>query len=64
MIDSFVHPIAQDDARYWLLDSFLHGVVEQDPELTVKKFLRYNVPKILQQLARSQSKSRRKRRTT
>jgi hypothetical protein len=64
MIDSAVHPIAKDDVRYWVLDSFLHGVVEQDPELTVKKFLRYNVPKIIQQLTRSQNKPRRRRRTT
>jgi hypothetical protein len=64
MIDSVVHPIAKYDVRGWVLDSVLHGVVEQDLESTVKKFLRYNVPKIIQQLAGSQNKPRRKRRAT
>jgi hypothetical protein len=66
MIDAFFHPAAEEDPRYWIADTFFHGLVEQNPELTLKKFTRYTLPKILRQLAEEETartrRARRKRR--
>jgi hypothetical protein len=59
LIDSLMHPPARDNLWFWALDGVLHGMVEQDPELTVRKFLRYNAPKIIRQVLRNQKKARR-----
>ena len=61
LIDSFLHPIARQDPYFWVLDSVLHGLVEQDPRVTVEKFVRYNLPKILDQAAKRQKKLRKAR---
>lgn len=52
MIDSLFHPIAHRDPYYWLADTILHALVEQDPSVTVGKFMRYTAPKIIQQAVR------------
>jgi hypothetical protein len=31
-------------------DTVLHGVIEQNPKLTVKKFARYTLPKIIEEI--------------
>ena len=50
LIDAVVHPLSQTDKRFFLLDGFLHGLVERDPPQTVRKFVRYNLVEILKQL--------------
>ena len=52
MIDAVFHPLAKDDMRYWAADLFFHAVVEQDPSVSVQKFMRYDLPKIAEQQAR------------
>lgn len=59
LIDSVMHPIARENPWYWAVDGLLHGMVEQDPNLTTRKFLRYNAPKIIRQVLRNQKKARR-----
>jgi hypothetical protein len=61
LIDSFLHPIARQDPYFWVADTLLHAIVEQDPEVTVKKFVRYNLPKILEQAAKRQERLRKTR---
>ena len=38
-----MHPIARDDPWFWVADTLLHAMVEQDPNLTVRKFLRHSL---------------------
>ena len=48
LIDSLYHPLFTTDQGYILVDSILHALVEQNPSTTTKKFIRYNLPKLLQ----------------
>jgi hypothetical protein len=61
LIDSFLHPIARQDPYFWVADTLLHAMIEQDPGVTVDKFVRYTVPKILEQAAKRQKKRQKKR---
>jgi hypothetical protein len=38
VVDSLMHPIARDDPWFWVADTLLHAMVEQHPNLTVRKF--------------------------
>jgi hypothetical protein len=51
LIDSVCHPLFDSDKRFFLLDGFLHALVERDPITSVTKFAKYNVPKLVKQLA-------------
>jgi len=59
LIDSIMHPIARDNPWFLALDTVLHGMVEEDPSTTTRKFLRYNAPKIIRQVLRNQKHARR-----
>lgn len=50
LVDDVLHPLSKTDKGYWFLDGVLHGLIEQDPSLTVRKFVKYNLPKIMKQL--------------
>lgn len=52
LIDSLLHPLFGRNLAFVLADSFLHGLVEQNPPETVVKFIRYNLPKIVQEIKR------------
>jgi hypothetical protein len=47
LIDVFVHPLFKRDERYIWFDGFLHALVEQDPQVSIKKFAKYNLPKLV-----------------
>ena len=61
LIDSFLHPIARQDPYYWVVDVVLHGLVEQDPGVTLGKFVRYSLPKILEQALKEQRRKTRRK---
>lgn len=50
LVDSLCHPFCENDARFILLDSLLHALIEQDPKVTLTKFVKYNVPKLVEHL--------------
>ena len=50
LIDSLCHPLFKTNERYILLDGLLHGLVEQNPPLTIRKFVKYNLPKLIEQI--------------
>jgi len=50
LIDSLCHPLFETDEGFILVDGLLHAMVEQDPPVTVKKFIKYNLPKLLEQI--------------
>lgn len=52
IIDIAVHRHARRKGAYWLIDGLLHAVVEGDPERSLTKFFKYNLPEIANQLAR------------
>ena len=64
LIDSVMYPKARRNPAYRLLDGLLHGMIEQDPEVTLEKFLRYNAPKIIKQVRRDFEKASRRRERT
>jgi len=47
LIDSLLHPLFVNGDAFVAIDTVLHGLVEQDPKQTVRKFIRYTLPKIL-----------------
>ena len=61
MIDAVLHPAARKDIHYWALDTFFHAVVEQDPSVTVEKFIRYTLPKIAEQYLKQNARKKQKR---
>jgi hypothetical protein len=51
LIDELIHPYYKEDPTFILLDSFLHAIVEQNPNESLRKFQRYNLPELLKHLA-------------
>lgn len=49
-IDALVHPLAKRDTRLFALDAALHALVEKNPPVSVRKFVRYDLPLILSKL--------------
>jgi hypothetical protein len=47
LIDALLHPLFDSRPELMILDSVLHGLVEQNPTETTWKFIRYNLPKII-----------------
>lgn len=47
LIDDLVHPFFGTNKGSILIDGVLHGLVEQNPALSVKKFVRYNLPELM-----------------
>ena len=52
LIDELLHPYFKVDAGYILLDGFLHALVEQNPNESFRKFLKYNLPRLIKELER------------
>ena len=50
MIDSAVHPLANLDWGFVIVDGALHALNEQDPIESFVKFLRYNAPELLKRI--------------
>ena len=50
LIDGVCHPLCKSDKRFLLLDGFLHALVEQNPPVSLGKFLKYNLQAILGEL--------------
>jgi hypothetical protein len=47
IVDNLFHPFFKTNIACILIDGILHGVVERNPKKTIKKFARYNLPKII-----------------
>jgi hypothetical protein len=62
IIDAIFHPQAKSDPRYWLVDGIAHGIIEQDPIASLQKFIRYNVPKMVEQYLKQNYRRKRYRR--
>ena len=50
LIDSLCHPLFKTNESYILIDGLLHGIVEQKPPTTLRKFIKHNLPKLIEQI--------------
>jgi hypothetical protein len=50
IIDSIVHPLANEHWTFMLIDPALQALNEQDPVQSFIKFLRYNAPELLKKI--------------
>jgi hypothetical protein len=56
IVDSLCHPLSKTNKRFVLVDGLLHGIVEKNPPVTIRKFIRYNLPTIIKQLQKEADK--------
>jgi hypothetical protein len=59
LIDSLVHPLYKESQGYRILDGVLHAIVEQNPTLSLEKFVKYNTLDLLKGKRKTSRKSRR-----
>jgi len=50
IIDSLIHPLADQHWSFVLVDGVLHALNEEDPIESFVKFLKYNAPELLKRL--------------
>jgi hypothetical protein len=50
LIDSLCHPLSKTNNGFILVDGVLHAIVERNPPVTIRKFIKYNLPEIIKQL--------------
>jgi hypothetical protein len=63
LIDDLVHPLFSENKGFIWVDGVLHGLVEQNPILSVKKFVKYNVPELMKEKRSQQGMPRGKKRS-
>lgn len=56
LIDSLCHPLAKLDRGFILVDGILHGLVEQNPPVSVRKFVKFSLPLLIKQLEKEAKK--------
>jgi hypothetical protein len=59
LVDRILHPHFQKYPMLLLADGLLHALVEQDPETSLRKFVRYNTNLVLNQLTRKRKSKKR-----
>ena len=52
LIDDIFHRRFSENVGFVIVDGLLHAVVERNPEESVRKFVRYNVPALIREMAR------------
>jgi len=62
LIDSVLHPLmkGEDKIPVMLLDFLAHSFVEQDPQKSSRKFVKYTLPKLVNETHRREGKRRRR----
>lgn len=43
-------PLFKTNKGFILVDGLLHGLVEQNPPITIRKFIKYNLPTLIDQM--------------
>jgi len=52
LIDDIFHRHFSENVGFVIVDGLLHAVVERNPDESVRKFVRYNVPALIRETAR------------
>ena len=50
LVDGLCHPLYKANKGFMLVGGLLHAVIEEDPPKSARKFLRYNLPAIINQM--------------
>jgi hypothetical protein len=53
LIDGVCHPLSKSNPTMLILDGFLHGLVEMNPPQSARKFLKHNLPMLIEQTGRT-----------
>ena len=61
-IDAILHRRFSENVGFVIVDGLLHAVVERDPEESVRKFVRFNVPVLIREMARKRRVKGKRRR--
>lgn len=58
IIDAFAHPFFKFSSSFILFDEFLHAMVEQNPPVSIKKFVRYGLPELEKHARKKRKKTK------
>jgi len=61
LIDDVFHRHFSENVGFVIVDGLLHAVVERNPEESVRKFVRFNVPVLVREMARKRRVKGRRR---
>ena len=61
LIDDVFHRRFSENVGFVIVDGLLHAVVERNPEESVRKFVRFNVPVLVREMARKRRVKGRRR---
>ena len=50
LIDDVCHPLYQENEWIRLIDGAMHGVAEQNYNVSLRKFVKYNLPEIAKKI--------------
>jgi hypothetical protein len=50
-VDALLHPLADLDPAFLVLDGVIHGIIEQNPPESILKFIHHNLPRLLSEYA-------------
>jgi hypothetical protein len=53
LVDDLLHPYFTDYPTLIIMDSLLHAIIEQDPKTSMRKSIKYNLPKLIENLTRN-----------
>jgi hypothetical protein len=53
LIDVLIHPLAEKDTSFILLDGILHALNERNPPQSLRKFIKYNLPEIVKRIEKT-----------
>ena len=59
IVDAVFHPLYRKHEGLRLLDGLVHGLIEQNPSLSIRKFARYNFREILEVIKKKKKKGMR-----
>lgn len=60
LVDSLVHPLAEKNATFILVDGALHAIIEGNPAESAKKFMKFSLPGLTRSLLDQQTKKKKK----
>ena len=61
LIDDVLHRHFSENVAFVIVDGLLHAVVERNPDESLRKFVRFNVPVLVREMARKRRVKGRRR---
>jgi hypothetical protein len=52
LVDSIIHPVYKQSEAFRIVDGLLHGIIEENPPVSVRKFIRYNLPEVIKKISK------------